>query len=288
MTIPRISPILLATAFALTGCGGGGGGVASLPPPPVTPPPPPPAAPFVLVPAATTSQQFAVAGSSHLTAGDGTPRLGAADQLQVRYVASSNSYEVELPDSQTWIPLTRRSESEAAGGGVTVLVPRPNYQYSTLIEWYGDNSLAGVEGLGIATASGGVPVTGSATYTAYAEGVTSEKTSSQLINPQVLGTMTLNFNFAQGSLSGNLSMVLDPEWHDYQLGPLNFTQTVYSTGSTTFSGKFDTDLAGLNKFSGLFTGPHAEELIGNFALPYQSPIDSHTYQADGAFVGKRP
>jgi hypothetical protein len=288
MTIPRISPILLATAFALTGCGGGGGGVASLPPPPVTPPPPPPAAPFVLVPAATTSQQFAVAGSSHLTAGDGTPRLGAADQIQVRYVASSNSYEVELPDSQTWIALTGSSESEAAAGNVRAFIPRLDFRYSTPIEWYRDNSLTSVEAIGIATAAGGVPVTGSATYTAYADGMTSEKSSTKLINPQVLGTMTLNFNFAQGSLSGILNMVLDPEWNDYQLGPLNFTQTVYSTGSTTFSGKFDTDLAGLNKFSGLFTGPHAEELIGNFAFPYQSPIDSHTYQADGAFVGKRP
>jgi hypothetical protein len=132
-----------------------------------------------------------------------------------------------------------------------------------------------------------VPVTGSATYTAYAEGATSEKSSSQLINPQVLGTMTLHFNFAQGSLSGNLNMVLDPEWHDYQLGPLSFTQTVYSKGSTTFSGRFDTDVAGVNSFSGLFTGPHAEELIGNFAFPYQSPIDSHTYQAAGAFVGAK-
>ena len=37
----------------------------------------------------------------------------------------------------------------------------------------------------------------------------------------------------------------------------------------------------------MFTGPNAEELIGNFAFPYQSPIDSKAYQADGAFVGKK-
>jgi hypothetical protein len=43
----------------------------------------------------------------------------------------------------------------------------------------------------------------------------------------------------------------------------------------------------VNSFSGLFTGPHAEELIGNFAFPYQSPIDNQTYQADGAFVGAK-
>jgi hypothetical protein len=43
----------------------------------------------------------------------------------------------------------------------------------------------------------------------------------------------------------------------------------------------------VNSFSGLFTGPHAEELIGNFAIPYRSPINSQVYQADGAFVGKK-
>jgi hypothetical protein len=81
--------------------------------------------------------------------------------------------------------------------------------------------------------------------------------------------------------------MLDPEWNEYGLGPFEFRETVYSTGSTTFSGKFDTDLPGVNSFSGLFTGPHAEELIGNFAIPYRSPINSQVYQADGAFVGKK-
>jgi hypothetical protein len=216
---------------------------------------------------------------------EGAPQLATADQLQVRYVASSNTYEIQLPDTQNWIALSPKSDVEASGGGVTVTIQSINKRYSALIEWF--SALRGVEAVGIATAAGGLPVTGSATYTAYAEGVTSEKSSSQLINPQVLGTMTLHFNFAQGSLSGNLNMVLDPEWHDYQLGPLSFTQTVYSKGSTTFSGRFDTDVAGVNSFSGLFTGPHAEELIGNFAFPYQSPIDSHTYQAAGAFVGAK-
>jgi hypothetical protein len=71
------------------------------------------------------------------------------------------------------------------------------------------------------------------------------------------------------------------------LGPFAFSDTVYSTGSTSFSGRFDTDVAGLNSFSGLFTGPNAEELMGNFALPYRSPVDNQTYQAAGAFVGKK-
>ena len=36
-----------------------------------------------------------------------------------------------------------------------------------------------------------------------------------------------------------------------------------------------------------FTGPTAQELIGNFAFPYVSPIDSKSYQASGAFVAKK-
>ena len=85
-------------------------------------------------------------------------------------------------------------------------------------------------------------------------------------------------------MSGKIS----PNLHQgFNLGDLNFVNTVYSTGSSTFSGKFDTNASGVNSFSGLFTGPAAQELIGKFAFPYVSPIDSKTYQADGAFVGAK-
>jgi hypothetical protein len=290
MSSLAIRSTLLATAFALAACSGGGGGVASTTPAPATPTPTPTPTPtqtFVLVPAATTSQQFAVAGAGRLTKDDPTPHLSTADQLQVRYVASSNSYEIELPNSQTWIALTGKSEAEAVGGGVTVVNQFGGYHYSALFDWATDNSLRGVEAVGIATAAGAVPITGSAAFTGYASGTTSESSSSRLVSPAVLGSMTLNFDFARGSLSGSVNPILDPEWNDYPLGTLNFRDTVYSTGSTAFSGKFDTNLAGVNSFSGLFTGPHAEELIGNFAFPYTSPIDGLTYQAGGAFIAKK-
>jgi len=100
----------------------------------------------------------------------------------------------------------------------------------------------------------------------------------------VNGSILLSFNFAAGTLSGSIS----PNLHQgYAFAPLNFRDTVYSTGSTTFSGRFDTTAAGVNSFSGLFTGPTAQELIGNFAFPYVSPIDSKSYQASGAFVAKK-
>jgi hypothetical protein len=242
----------------------------------------------VLIPTATTSQQFAVVGASHLTTGD-APRLDAGDQLQVRYVASSNSYEIQMPGSQTWSALTGKSEVEATGGGLTMVIENSAYQYSSLIEWWNDlRSVRGVDAIGIATPAGAVPVTGSATYSAWATGRTSEVGDiHDLVDPLVQGSMVLNFDFAQGTLAGSMTAVLDPEWYQYQLGTLNFRDTIFSKGSTTFSGKFDTDLTGLNSFNGFFTGPRAQELIGNFAFPYQSPIDGKTYQAGGAFIGAK-
>ena len=287
MRIWAVAPFLIAMAFGLAGCGGGGGGhVATLPPPPPAPPPPPPPPTFVLIPGAATSQQFAVEGASHLTSGD-APQLDTADQLQVRYDASSNLYEVQLPGSDTWSALSAISESEAQGGGVRVVTQYGGYQYSNVIQWFADSLPSGVEAVGMSTPADGVPVIGTATYTANAIGRTSESAGPALVVPEVAGTMTFNFDFAHGTLAGSALFDLDPEWHDYTLGPFTFRDTVYSTGSTSFSGRFDTDVAGLNSFGGLFTGPNAEELMGNFALPYRSPIDSQIYQAAGAFVGRR-
>jgi hypothetical protein len=62
---------------------------------------------------------------------------------------------------------------------------------------------------------------------------------------------------------------------------------VYSVGSPTFSGKFNTSVPGLNAFSGLFAGPAAGEAAGNFAFPYFSPFDGSAQQAAGAFIAKK-
>jgi hypothetical protein len=288
MIIKRLRPALLATAIALAGCGGGGGGgVASIPPPPVAPAPPPTqSAPLVLVKSATTDQQFPVEGASYQSASTQTPMLGPGDQLQIRYVASSNTYEVQLPNSQTWIGLTARSEYEASGGGVTVLRQFSD-DYGSVFRWSATGSFQGVEAVGIPTAASAIPVSGSATYTAFALGSTSEVGGGKIMDRSVLASMILNFDFGAGSLTGRIVPELDPEWHDYPLDTLNFRDTVYSVGKTTFSGKFDTSLPGVNSFEGLFTGPAAQGVIGNFAFPYRSPLDGQTYQAGGAFVGKQ-
>lgn len=286
---------LLATAFALTGCGGGGDYVASTPPPPLTPSPTPTPTPTptpapAIVPAATTSQQFAAVGASFPIDGDHTPLLGSSDQLQVRYVASSNTYEVQIPHSQNWVASTYLPNSgpglfafQGGVGGASIWVRAGPYQYSTLLEWNdGDN--VGHEAIGVATPASGVPVTGSASYSGQILGVTTEYQAKLADDLPVDGSILLSFNFGLGAFSGSIA----PNLHQgYAFAPLNFVSTVYSTGSTTFSGKFDRSATGLNSFSGLFTGPTAQELIGNFAFPYVSPIDSNTYQASGAFAAAK-
>jgi hypothetical protein len=278
-------PILLATAFALAGCGGdgGSGGVASTPPPPVTPP----TSITAIIPAAATSQQFEVMGATQTDAAGSPPLLNASDQLQVRYVASSGSYEVQLSGSE-WAKVSYDSTGTgsflaACGCGAdNVWLKAGEYQYSRLLSWF-DGASYGNEAVGMATPAGGVPVAGSATYSGQILGQTSESHPDGSALP-LDGSVALSFNFGAGSLSGSVT----PNLHQgYDLGTIDFRNTVYSTGSTTFSGKFDTSFAGVNSFSGLFTGPNAQELIGNFAFPYRSQIDDMIYQADGAFVGAK-
>ena len=282
--------VLLAAAFALAGCGGGGGtGIGATPPPP-TPPPPSPQTP-ALVPAATTNQQFAVMGASHAIEGDQRPQLGASEQLQVRYVASTNMYEIQLPDSQAWaaisyIPTGDGSPINFGGGDTHLWLRSEGYQYSRLFEWNGNDSIVGYEAIGIATAPGSVPTAGTASYSGQVMGFTPEDNSFDSMF--ISGSIAMNFNFGSGALTGSISPILHEGFAPHSLGTIDFRNTVFSAGSTTFSGEFDTDVAGMNSFSGMFTGPKAEEAIGNFALPYKSPIDSRTYQAAGAFVAKGP
>jgi hypothetical protein len=277
MSNSTIRALLLATAFALAGCGGSGGGsgVASTPPPP--PPPPPPSSSPPIIPSVTTSMQFAAFGAPH------------GEELQVRYVQSSNSYEVQLPDSQTWAGISYLASDSTepvnyGGETATLFLRSGGYWYSRLFEWYSKYATGGYEAIGMATPASGVPVTGNASYLGRIAGRTSEYQPAGADDFDVDGSIRLLFDFGLGTLSGSIS----PNLHQgYAFDPLNFRDTVYATGSTTFSGMFDTDADGLNSFSGQFTGPNAEELIGNFAFPYRSPVDGKTYQADGAFVGRK-
>jgi hypothetical protein len=233
------------------------------------------------------TQQFAVVGA---TQGDGVgqpPVFGTTDQLQVRYDASSNSYQVLVPGEQSWGTVspdkTTSDTFHTSTGSAAIRFLSDGYQYSRLLWWF-DGASIGIEGVGVATPGGDVPVTGSANYAGQIYGRTTETHSGDDVF--ISGAIGLSFNFSSGTLSGSISPILHDEIFDHSLGTISFRDPVYSLGSNQFSGSFDTNFSGLNSFSGFFTGPHAEEAIGNFALPYQSPIDSQVYQASGAFVAK--
>ena len=125
MRSSSFSLIVMASALALAGCGGGGGYVASTPPAPVTPTPSPTPTPtptsalsIAIIPGATTSQQFAVMGVNHGDAVGQPALMEASDQLQVRYLASSNSYEVKLPGGQAWTTVSSNLRIGSVRGGL--------------------------------------------------------------------------------------------------------------------------------------------------------------------------
>jgi len=269
-----IRAILPATVVALAACDGGG--VAFIPAAPT------PEAQPGIIQTATTSQEFAVMGDTIIDGFGST--LDSSVQIRVRYDAPTQAYQVFLPDGLDWQAIHYDLSSESAysysGPSVLLGVSKTANQYSQLISW-NDGANSGRDAVGILTSAGDVPVTGTATYSGQILGVTSEHHAQDFTFG---GSIALAFDFGAGSLAGSITPNLQ---QGYDAGTLNFRDTVYSAGDTKFSGTFDTDVAGVNTFSGQFTGPQAEELIGNFAIPYRSSIDQLTYQANGAFIGKK-
>jgi hypothetical protein len=91
-----------------------------------------------------------------------------------------------------------------------------------------------------------------------------------------------------------MSLSLPDGMQSIPLGIYAFKDTVFSVGSPTYSGKFDTNVDGDNFFLGRFTGPNAEETIGAWALPFLFTTGGETLQPDnkvhqsfGAWIAKR-
>ena len=293
------SSLMPAAIFALGACGGGGGGtqVVSTPPPPSSPTPQPTTpqpTPGTILTGVTTSQQFAADGASVTTPNSSPGSLSTADsdELKVRYDALTEQYQVQLPSSSAWEGLGANGSTPGAYSTANDTYLNFNayaangYNYSALARW-SSNVTAGGIAFGIPTAAANMPVTGSADF-----GGTIVGTSTETINDAwgpypawIEGSIDLSFDFGAGTLSGSISPVYNV-YTPVDLPTLAFSNTVYSSGSTTFSGTFATGLPGGNSFSGQFTGPAAQELIGKFAFPYISPEDGKTYTAGGAFVAK--
>jgi hypothetical protein len=254
------------------------------------------------------SQEFAVKGASFTEVAfpdyDG-PLTATSDQLRIRYNASDRTYEILEPKTKDWRAIAPDPNATPLGVQWTtnagdlyfhvnndLYKPYEDglYSYSALVGWSlnGDSDQRGAIAFGVASDPSAIPVLGSATFNGSISGFTTETWDWADWGRglgTVDGTIQLQFDFGAGSLAGSISPRIYADTQ-YDLPTMDFVQTVYSTGSTTFSGEFDTPLTGANAFSGMFTGPQANELIGSFVFPYKSAVDGKNYEAGGGFIAK--
>lgn len=294
--------LLASAALALAACGGGGGGsgVASTPPPtqppPTQPPPPPVTVSPAIFPGVITNTDFAALGLE--ATGRNTPASALAQTgFSVRYDGATKNYLIDLPsipaesvfdffgeDSRNWQgflvgqdpyvdvfkPVSTNPEIQLAYTSFAVA----NGYYTTPF---------GFVAFGMATPTGGVPITGTATFDAYARGATLNSFA------YIDGDATLQFDFGAGTLSGHFEPVHDLNGVVTPLGSYNFVNTVFGVGSTTFSGALShSGINTLGAFDGRFTGPAAQELMARWTAPYLVPGTQQSAEMFGIWVGKRP
>lgn len=279
-----VKMLVCGAAFAaLSACGGGGSDVAFIPapppapkPPPPPPAPPPPEAADVHIFDNPATQEFAVMSDP------------SNPGFRLRYDSAAQAYEVAT-DDYDWTPLLPGDQAntydvQSRGSWVSI---SQTYEYSALAYWdWWDIAIGSV------TAEGQVPTSGSADYQGIIQGTSDTWDNGPFPSPNpVEGTIALSFDFGAGTLSGAMRPTLyvrdGSTPASYDLGVLAFKDTVFSPGATNFSGAFDTGVAGPNSFSGRFTGPNAEELIGTWAIPFVWDQDQQLHSAAGAMIGKR-
>ncbi|MEA1072979.1 hypothetical protein [Sphingomonas sp. LY160] len=321
-----LGTLLLTTLSGCGGGGGSAGVASVPAPPvgPVTPPPPPPT--FNGAIALQSPQPFATAGyaTRYSAKADGTDaRLlsgpAESDTISFRQLPGSNKYELRLPGyeagelrpihyngsvcSNGTVCQPSSTGSRVAVGSSTVLqdalvtipvpgsnYPGPAFTYTSLATWAGsspdpaeagrDIRSEGVFAYGIPTLAGDVPTSGSGTYLALVEGRTTS------LGNFIGGDATLKFDFAQGTLSGEMRPLISDGWDLHPMGTYTFTQTVFGVGSTNFSGLLSGPGGG-GGFAGQFTGPQADELLARWQAPYISPLDQTTGRMFGVWVGRR-
>lgn len=258
MRLGRISKWAIASAgaMALSACGGGGGGGISFIPAPTPTPTPPAPAPVGALAAApglvTSTTSFATVG----------------DDVSIRWNAELMAYELTVPGTGSGrVQQTDFGQYGAVGDLVgadgtklAFVSATAPYQYSGLFETRRFGEFDKFTAFGVLTPSGGVPTTGSATYNAELTGLAG--------GWGLYGTAQFQFDFAGGKLSGFMDPHTNGPFESPALPRYTFTQTVFSPGSTTFSGSFDIAGPTSSSFQGQFTGPKAEELIASFRAPF--------------------
>ncbi len=288
MTIKRNRHLLIGCAsLALAACGGGSGGSGAgtsfIPAPPPTPVTTPTSAsnPLSAPPAGVTS----------------TTDLASNGAIgEVRWNAALQAYEVEVPGypdarvvSTSRGPYGEVGDLVAADGSTLplVMLAWTGFQYTRLGHFASSNGSpsGGAFAFGVPTPAGAVPISGTATYSAQIDGVA--YTSDGAAAWGLHGGATFNFNFAAGTLSGYIDPQLNGPMEVPALPRYTFTNTVFSAGSTTFSGGFDVVGPTPSYFQGQFTGPAAQELMAEFRAPYFDSFSNSWGELIGAMAGNR-
>ncbi len=241
------------------------------------------------------STDFAVLGTE--VRGGSSPTLTTAG-FSVRYDASTGLYVMDFPttapggfheyasntpNARTW------GGTLVPGQELGVDVRKPTnpdlpLSYTTLASYnaytFGPDPF-GWLAFGSATPAGGMPVTGTAAYSAEVRGMTLDRTGG------IVGTAALQFDFGAGNLSGQFDPTLLNWDGTFSLGRYDFVNTIYSSGSTTFSGQLSkSGFAQNGSFNGQFTGPNAQELMARWTAPYQDPTTLQNSTIFGVWVGK--
>ena len=321
--------LVTASALALAGCGGGGGGGGGTnftPRPPSTPTPTPTSAAVTIFPQPSAGEYASVgvsiagSGGNLDTYANDTDRFGPVtsadtEQMHIRY-AQAGYYEIQMPGS-AWDRLVHyggllnatsdnnyfQPSGVAMNQGYLVIsnsAKWDDYSYSEMGSWGSASaSRYGGTAFGVPTQASAVPTTGSATFDGKVQGSADIMQADNLYGGyaplSVDGTVNLNFNFSAGTLAGQMTLFGPDGMNPFEIGSFAFNDTVFSVGSATYSGKFDSAAPGENFFLGRFTGPNAEELIGAWAVPFLFtkggelvPADGQVHQAFGAWIAKRP
>jgi hypothetical protein len=235
-----------------------------------------------------------------------------ADAVSISYSSSDGRYTVSLPDYQEgilspnyesaggWLYPRHTGSDLLLGEGpetqpVTVILERPNaseYSYTSFGMWSGPLPMGQNDGFfayGIPTSTGEIPVTGTANYSGEVRGTTNGEGTADgsiWVIP-VGGSVDLSFNFGAGTLSGEMRPFIVP-WDAVPLGTYTFRDTLYSTGSLSFSGAFIVPGSSANSsFSGNFTGPQGAELMANWLAPFQNPTTGLWGMMGGVWVAKK-
>ncbi|QNN65511.1 hypothetical protein H9L12_02620 [Sphingomonas rhizophila] len=235
--------------------------------------------------------------------------------MDISYSGATGKYTVSVPDypagelertgtngnydASGWTAIystTHRILGSAGPGtdGVSVTIDWPDnstFSYTSFGNWYnlantstGSTYISGNFAYGVPSAPGDIPLTGTAHYTGSIRGGGNEAWFTWLT-----GTVAMDFDFADGTLDGEIDMAFN-EYYDtgFDVPLLTFSETLFAQGSQVFSGKFDQ--AGVSRntgFQGQFTGPGAAELLSSFSGELNRPGTDEWVPVGGVWIAKK-